>query len=50
MRPTLTKLPLDQSSLNSSNILFSLYLQPFAEVTEKEREIAKVEGKILSRK
>ncbi len=44
MRPTLTKLPLDQSSLNSSNLLFSLYLQPFAELNEKEKEIPKVEG------
>ena len=44
IRSSLTKLPLDQSSLNTSNLLFSLYLQPFAELNEREREIPIVEG------
>jgi len=44
IRPTLNKLPLDQSNLNTSNILFSLYLQPFAEISDKEKEIPKVKG------
>lgn len=46
VRSTLTKLPVDQSTLNASNLLFSLYLQPFAESSEQEKEIPKVEGKL----
>jgi hypothetical protein len=45
IRSSLTKVPVDQSSLNASNLIFSLYLQPFAELTEREKEISKVEGK-----
>jgi protein transport protein SEC24 len=39
----MTKIPTDQSTLNSCSLLFGLYCQPFAEVQENEREIPKVE-------
>jgi hypothetical protein len=45
IRPTLTKIPLDQSSLTNSSLPFGLYVQPFAEISENEKEIPKVESK-----
>lgn len=45
IRSTLTKIPQDQTSLNNSNLQFSLYLQPFAETNDQEKEIQKVESK-----
>jgi hypothetical protein len=44
VRSSLTKIPTDQSTLNSSSLMFGLYCQPFAEFLEQEREIPKVEG------
>jgi tmRNA-binding protein len=46
IRSSLTKIPQDQSSLNNSGLQFSLYLQPFAEPNEQEKETPKVESKI----
>jgi hypothetical protein len=45
IRSSLTKIPTDQSILNTSSLMFGLYVQPFAEIPENEREIPKVEGK-----
>ncbi len=39
----MTKIPIDQSTLNSSALLFGLYVQPFAEIPDNEAEIPKVE-------
>lgn len=46
VRSTLTKIPTDQSQLTSSNLPFGLYVQPFAEVSENEIEVPKVESKL----
>ena len=46
IRSSLTKIPQDQSTLNNSGLQFSLYLQPFAEINEQEKETPKVESKI----
>ena len=48
IRSSLTKIPQDQSSLNNSGLQFSLYLQPFAEPSEQEKETPKVESKITN--
>lgn len=45
IRSTLTKIPQSQSTLNKSSLQFSLYMQPFAEQNEFEKEISKVESK-----
>lgn len=45
IRSSLTKIPQDQSVLNNSNLQFSLYLQPFAEPNDQEKEAPKVESK-----
>jgi len=47
IRSTLTKIPTEQSQLNSSSLPFGLYVQPFAQLNENEKEVPKVEGKIL---
>jgi len=46
IRSSLTKIPQNQATLNNSNLQFSLYLQPFAEPNDQEKEISKVESKI----
>lgn len=45
IRSSLTKIPIDQSVLNSSQLMFGLYLQPFAEQHESETPIPVVESK-----
>ncbi len=44
VRSSLTKIPVDQSTINGSSLLFGLYCQPFAEFQQDEAEIPKVEG------
>jgi hypothetical protein len=45
IRSSLTKIPQSQTNLNNSNLQFSLYLQPFAEPSDQEKETPKVESK-----
>lgn len=45
IRSSLCKIPQDQATLNNSSLQFSLYLQPFAEPSDFEKEIPKVESK-----
>lgn len=45
VRSSLSKIPIDQGTLNSSCLLFGMYFQPFAEIPEGEAEIPKVESK-----
>ena len=47
VRSTLSKIPQDQATLNNSNLQFSLYLQPFAEPSDQEKETPKVESKFI---
>jgi hypothetical protein len=47
MRSTLTKIPTDQSQLTSSSLPFGLYVQPFAEIGDNEKEVPKVESKVI---
>ena len=44
VRPTLTRLPCDQSFLNNSSVIYGLHFQPFAEHLDFEDEVPKVEG------
>ena len=44
IRSTLNSVPLSQSLLNETNLLFGLCIQPFAEIPEHEEQIPKVES------
>lgn len=43
IRSTLSRLPSDPSVLSSSNLMFGLVIQPFAEAFQNEKEVEKVE-------
>ena len=45
IRPSINRIPVDQSVLNSMAIPFSIHVQPFAELAEGEREVPKIQGK-----
>ena len=44
IRPTLNSIPISQSLLNETNLLFGICVQPFAEIPEYEASIPKVES------
>ena len=44
IRPTLNSVPISQSLLNETNLLFGICVQPFAEIPEYEEKIPKVEA------
>ena len=44
IRPTLNSVPISQSLLNETNLLFGICVQPFAEIPEYEEPIPKVES------
>ena len=44
IRSSLIKIPTDQGFLNKTGLLFGLYCQPFADFSEKEKEIPKVDA------
>ena len=44
IRSTFNRIPTDQSVFNSMSIPLSLYIQPFAEQLEGEKEIPKIQG------
>ena len=44
IRPTLNSIPISQSLLNETNLLFGICVQPFAEIPEYEASITKVES------
>ena len=44
IRPTLNSIPISQSLLNETNLLFGICVQPFAEIPEYETSIPKVES------
>ena len=44
IRPTLNSVPISQSLLNETNLLFGICVQPFAEIPDYEEKIPKVEA------
>ena len=44
IRPTLNAIPISQSLLNETNLLFGICVQPFAEIPDYEEQIPKVQS------